>query len=109
MPQPTRAVRDIDHPAETGGRVVSGVARVRGAARLRTVPDLGRFSGVASVWGGWRPLGDRADHRPGACGQLEWAVANPEAAPESIVKPGAAVVVERLAERTRRGDAGGKR
>src|SRR5215208_3351243 len=42
---------------------------------------------------------DSADHGPGACGQLEWAVTHPQTPAESVAKCGLVVVLERLAER----------
>src|SRR5215217_8663394 len=43
--------------------------------------------------------GDSADHGPGACGQLEWTVTDPETSAESVAKCGSVVLLERLAER----------
>src|SRR5215216_3187157 len=43
--------------------------------------------------------GNSADHRPGACGQLEWTVTHPETSAESVAKCGSVALLERLAER----------
>lgn len=74
-----------------------------------TIACAGISSGGQSVAGlGWS-VRDQARCRPGARAELERTVADPEVPAVGGAQRGASVVVERLAERARRRNAGGER